>query len=333
MSAKPVRWAPPATLLLLLSPMVGELLSTSAPPAEFFRPLGFVMLVALYGCGALLCRELAHRWGAGWGGLLVLGLAYGIVEEGLAVKSFFDPGWMDLGALATYGRWAGVNWTWSVLLTVYHAVYSVAVPVLIATLALPAWRDRPWLGAGALKAVGWVFALDVALIAGALTSYRPPAAQFLGASVLVVWLAMRARDGVAVPEGPGAEVPPWRYWLLGFAGGWLLFLGLYLVPASGVPWPLGTVAALGAVCWAGWSIGALSGWGRRWGDRHRLAAASGALWTLALIAFGAEGDASRPDDTGGLGAVALLAVVALALLAVAVRRRGAGKAAGSPLEQ
>jgi hypothetical protein len=42
------RLASPALLLLFVSPMIGELLSGSAPPAEFFSPVGFVLLVVLY---------------------------------------------------------------------------------------------------------------------------------------------------------------------------------------------------------------------------------------------------------------------------------------------
>jgi len=45
--------------------------------------------------------------------LFVLGAAYGVLEEGLMVKSFFDPNWMDLGVLGSYGLWMGVNWVWA----------------------------------------------------------------------------------------------------------------------------------------------------------------------------------------------------------------------------
>jgi len=106
----------PIITLVLLSPVIAELLSGSAPPLEFFHPFGFIVLVGLYGGGVLIVRELCIKWGKGWGSILLLGAAYGIIEEGLAVKSFFDPNWMDLGILGTYGRWLGVNWVWSFVL-------------------------------------------------------------------------------------------------------------------------------------------------------------------------------------------------------------------------
>ena len=52
----------------------------------------FILLASLYGSGALLIRELKVRWRKGYVSMFLLGTAYGIIEEGLMVKSFFDPG-------------------------------------------------------------------------------------------------------------------------------------------------------------------------------------------------------------------------------------------------
>ncbi len=78
-----------AWFLALLSPIMAEMLSGSSPPLEFFAGLGFVFLIPLYGGGALLVRELTIRWDKGWATVIALGAAYGIIEEGIAVKSFF----------------------------------------------------------------------------------------------------------------------------------------------------------------------------------------------------------------------------------------------------
>ena len=130
----------PALTLFFLAPAIGELLSGSAPPAEFFNPFTLLLLAALYGSGAILVRELRLRWQQGWLAVFILGAAYGIIEEGWMVKSFFDPNWMDLGVLGSYGRWAGVNWVWTVGLTVYHAVFSIAIPILLVETAFPKTR-------------------------------------------------------------------------------------------------------------------------------------------------------------------------------------------------
>jgi len=88
----------PSLVLFLSAPIIVELLSGSAPPAEFFHPVSFWILSILYGGGAILICELKIRWQQGWLSLLVLGATYAIIEEGLMVKSFFDPTWVDLGA-------------------------------------------------------------------------------------------------------------------------------------------------------------------------------------------------------------------------------------------
>ena len=66
----------PALILFLLAPAIGELLSGSAPPVEFFNPFGFIMLASLYGSGAVIVRELKARWRKGMGSVLLHGAAW-----------------------------------------------------------------------------------------------------------------------------------------------------------------------------------------------------------------------------------------------------------------
>ena len=66
------------------------------------------MLAPLYGGGALLVRETALRLGAGWPGIFLLGLAYGIVEEAYVDMSLFNPNFLGL-RLLDYGYVAGAR--------------------------------------------------------------------------------------------------------------------------------------------------------------------------------------------------------------------------------
>ena len=140
------RFFGPGLVLFWMSPIVGEMLSGSSPPASFFTFFGLTCMSILYGGGAILVRETAFRWGKGWPTILVLGAAYGILEEGLLCKSFFNPYWPDAGILGSYGRWLGTNWVWTVELTVYHAVISIAIPILLVGLLFPARRNESWVG-------------------------------------------------------------------------------------------------------------------------------------------------------------------------------------------
>ncbi|HZY94297.1 MAG TPA: hypothetical protein VFE98_05465 [Candidatus Bathyarchaeia archaeon] len=120
-------------------------MSGSTPPLAFINPLVFLFLGALYGSGALLVRDYARRWHRGWRSVLLLGAAYGIIEEGILVRSFFNPGWKDLGLLSSYGRWLGVNWVWAEWLTIYHAIFSIAIPIFLVEKTWPETSKKAWL--------------------------------------------------------------------------------------------------------------------------------------------------------------------------------------------
>lgn len=68
----------PVVVLLVLAPFLAEVLSTSTPPLDLLVPWNLVLLASLYGCGALLCREVARRHRLGLPGLVLLAAAYGV---------------------------------------------------------------------------------------------------------------------------------------------------------------------------------------------------------------------------------------------------------------
>jgi hypothetical protein len=74
--------------LAFLAPLIGEYLLGNLS----VRDLGALPLLALmYGGGALLIREVTRRAARGWGTVLVLGAAYGLVEAGIFDGSLFNP--------------------------------------------------------------------------------------------------------------------------------------------------------------------------------------------------------------------------------------------------
>src|SRR3989475_6942387 len=229
-SAHPTRR--PLLALILLSPIIAEMLSGSSPPLKGLNPITPLLLTWLYGAGVLLMRETAVRWKTGWPSSLLLGAAYGIIEEGLAVKSFFDPGWMDLGTLAWYGRWLDVNWVWAVWLTIYHAVVSIAIPIFLTEWIWPRIRGQPLTSRrGYITAIGLLAGATV-FINLLLTPYRPSVWHFLGAVAAVVFLAWAAKKyaGALWARLPSRRLPrsPRAYALAGFGflmGSFLLYGG------------------------------------------------------------------------------------------------------------
>jgi len=175
--------------LMFASAAIAELMSGSSPPLEFFNPFSGSLLFVFYGCGVVLVRETALRWNKGFATILLLGAAFGILEEGLSVKSWLDPGWMDLGTLGWYGRFWGINWVWAVWLTLYHAVCSITIPIIITDMIFPQFKgvrltdDIGWKSYPGFFLAGSVIYLFVFLC---LTPYRPPVPQFWLVSTLMV---------------------------------------------------------------------------------------------------------------------------------------------------
>ena len=303
----------PALVLFFLAPAIAELLSSSAPPAEFFSPFGFAIIVVLYGSGAILARELVLRWRKGWFSLLTLGAAYAIVEEGLLCKSFFNPNWMDVGILGSYGRWAGVNWVWSLELILYHAIISIVIPILLVELIFPRWRHESWAGKKLSITLGVLLAMDVVFGYLWMTDYQPGAIASVLAMAVVVALgivAWRLPQKPVAPRSVKVRNPAW-FWLIGLLGMvafYLLFGGL---PHTGlhplVTMFIGLVYAGGA----GLLVMRLSGNGTAWTDKHRFALAAGALTFFVFLAPLQEFDASRPDNTSGMIMVGVAALLFL----------------------
>ncbi len=309
---------PPAVVLFILSPAIGELLSGSSPPVEFFNPFTFLLLTILYGGGAVLVRELSLGWRKGWLSIFALGAAYGIVEEGIMCKSFFDPNWPDLGPLGVYGRWLGVNWVWAQGLTVYHAVFSIAIPILLVELAYPNERDKSWVSTEWLRVIGLLFVLDV--LFGFCCFPKPEAPYYpspfhvivtVAVVVALILLAKKLPRNLPIPlsmQVPSAQ----KFMLLGFVATLVFFLVFWGLPNTKLP-PIVTMG-LGAlvILFAARQALIWSGNGHRWTDIHQWAIASGALGFFILLAPLQElSNPSRPDNTIGMSLVGLVALTGL----------------------
>src|SRR5437879_7337253 len=275
----------PLLALVPLSPVIAEMLSGSTPPLEWLNPIAALLLIWLYGAGVLVMRETAVRWKTGWPSILLLGAAYGIIEEGLAVKSFFDPAWMDLGTLGWYGRWLDVNWVWAVWLTIYHAVVSIAIPIFLMEWISPRVRGQPlttrrgYITAIALLAGATVFIISL------LTPYRPSVWHLLGAAAAVVFLVWAAKRyaGVLWSRLPSRKAPasPRAYALAGFGflmGSFLLYGG---GPFFGVV-PIITVLEGGAILVGVMLLVRRSADDPRWA-RQRLAFVAGCVGFLIVL--------------------------------------------------
>ena len=210
--------------LALFSPVFAELMSGSSPPLEFFFPLSFAFLLGLYGAGVLIMRELSVIWDKGWPSIILLGAAYGVLEEGIAVKSFFDPEWTDLGNLGVYGRVLDTNWVWAFWLTIFHSVISISLPILVVNLLYPGFRRERFLVGRRLPIVFGILLLDVIFIASLLNPYSPNSGMYVlcfGVMLLLIFVAwILPKDFRAFPARPAIPSGYWsprKLFLLAFA--------------------------------------------------------------------------------------------------------------------
>ena len=272
--------------LVVLAAFLPEAITGSTPPLGWLNPFLVGLLLWLYGSGVLVCRELAVRWRAGWPGVLLLGAAYGIVEEGLTVKTMFDPLSLVVGDLGWYGHWAGVNWVWTVWLMIFHAAFSIAFPIFVIEWRWPALRGRALLSTRGLT-------LAIALLAGVavlgqavLTPYRPGVPELAGAVAAILLLTWAAKGWAArhwerVPSG--RLLPRPAYAIAGFA-----FFGLSFLVYAGGPalggLPLITFVEGGLLLAAALLLLRRAS-GRPDAERHVFAFVAGAIGFFALFAM------------------------------------------------
>jgi hypothetical protein len=239
----------PVLLFLCFTPGIPEYLSGSTPVgALVYAPGGFLLFLGLnlglYGPGVLLVREAFVRWRPGWGGLVLLGSAYGLLEEGTALSTLFNPHASVVGAYGFYGHFAGVNWVWTVGVLAIHIVYSVGLPIVLLGLALPETRGRPLLSGRQIPVALAVYVVDILALVGAIGYWRDAPELLAGAAVLAVLLYGLTRQlphGTLDPPREAPRLRPGAFFVLG-----LLFFPILLVlPGLGEAaslWPPATMA-------------------------------------------------------------------------------------------
>jgi hypothetical protein len=286
--------AAPLTLALL-APVIGEVLFGAVPLS--LLPFGLVGLIGLYGGGALLVREIVRGRGLPSTWLVWLGVAYAIIEEGTVVQSLFDQHYRGLDFLGFYGHAGGVNWVWALFIVPYHAVFSIAVPILLTELLFPDRSRARWLGRTGVIGAAAAFTLNAAGIAlfqtkllsaaGPQVSLTANLAAIAIAGVLVV-SAFGARPASAPNGAAGGSVSARRLWWVACLGGLAWFVGFrVLIIGTGTNMPALPAFACGLLIAGGiaWSIWHFTAGGRPLTCESTYALVAGALPTSWLLGF------------------------------------------------
>lgn len=194
-----------ALTLVLVAPLVAEVSLGTVPLRQAWVTL---LYLPIYGAGVLFAREVVRRTRGGYVNLLLIGVAYGLVEEGLALQSLTSP--HLYGAAQWAPRLFGLNTAYAELVLVYHPVFSVVIPVALVELLFAGHGRAPYLRRGGLIATGIVALLGAGLLRIAVPPTEDPgyllplpaALLITVLAVALVVLAVRVRVPRATPAGP-----------------------------------------------------------------------------------------------------------------------------------
>jgi hypothetical protein len=148
----------PAITLALIAPLLTELLSSNIPASQFFRLPTLLFLIVVYGLPVLAIREVSLRWNLGLWGILCLGLAYGIYNEGIGAKTLLMQVNVPVSAFDGYS-FLGVNLAWAILIVPWHALHAILYPIAIVYSVFPQNQRTRWLGTPALLVICLLFTL------------------------------------------------------------------------------------------------------------------------------------------------------------------------------
>lgn len=203
--------AHPVLLLVLLTPGIPEYLSGSSSWTVLIaNPVLFAIFallnIGLYTNGVILIREAVLRWQKGWASVFLLGVAYGIVEEGLSLQTLFNSNAQPVGQLGYYGHWLGVNWVWTAGLLLFHATISIGLPILLFGLALPNYRTKNLVSLGRQKVCLGLMLIDCFALF-LIVRYWPGWTIMTGSFLIVIGLILAAKRVPAALGKPSAIGP------------------------------------------------------------------------------------------------------------------------------
>jgi len=323
--------AGPAFALALLAPVIAEVLSGATRISFIFALIPEIMV---WGCGALIIREVVRRRHLPWTSMLLMGLGLSIAEEFVIQQTSLAPlPWLS-GHI--YGRALGVNWLYFLFMLGYESVWVVLVPVHLTEMIFWQRREKPWLRTRGLIISSAVFILGSFMAWFAwvkrarpmvfhVPPYNPPLLTVMlgvAAIVVLVTIALRLRESSV---GSATKSPnPWVVGLVTLACGlsWYVLLGFVFTPNFRLRALPFWIPMLAGVAWAFAAFTLFRLWSSSagWNDSHRYAAIFAAI--LVCMTAGFLGSSLWPRmDVIGKWILDIIAVILLAELGRVQRRR------------
>ena len=290
--------------LVVTATLIPELLIGSTPLSRINQ---LIFQFPYYGSAALVIREVVIRFQLSRLGLMFLGLAFGVITEGLALQSVFNPHFLNLDI--SYGSAANVNWPWTFYMVGYHSIWSITIPVTLAGLVFRTRRHESWLGRigfwGFLVLFG-VMAFAFHAVFVKMSGFRAPTLPYTVAAAFVGLLIGAGFQLKSQPPAlPAKSLPGWVPGAFMFLAGiiWLVLYGeIFRKPHF---LPVAGNLGLGLALAAGFAF-LLPRWAPADApDRHRFSLVAGGLAANAAFGFVVL-SGSALDTYGQIGIVFLV---------------------------
>lgn len=328
--ASRARWAPAATLLIL-SPVLAEVMFGATRISTLFL---LIPQICIYGCAALVIREVARRQQRSWLAIFFLGMLYAILQECIITQTSVSPVLSGGDPSQIYGWAYGISWVYLLWALVYESMWAIVLPIMLVELLFPARRDESWVGGRGMAVAAAAFVIasiavwyrftQVGILPGKAFEAPLPviAAALAGAAgFAVVALTPWTKKAAATQPGKHAA-PPWLVGLAGFGLSLPWFALPVLVFAGPVPFSA-SFPILVALVWAAGALFLLYRWtsSQAWTDENQLALIIGAL-SASMLAGYLESGIQLPLDLVGKLIFNLMAVLLLGYLAWNIHRHG-----------
>jgi hypothetical protein len=241
-----------------------------------------------------------------WNGILILCLAYGILEEAFVTQSLFDPDYLGL-RLLDYGyiKSLGIGSWWTVYVLGLHVIWSTAVPIGMIEYLFPKTRNYPFLGKSGFIIAAVLFSLVCILpvVWRKKDQFMASTGQFvfsLIAVLLLIALAIiigriKKTKTAANRRIPGAIITGLISFLLSSAWMAMTFL-MKTIPAGLNVAGMFLFFGSGCVLFWYWSNSSC------WSGKHSMALIGGLLLTYichGFVQFPAVGSLTRLTDAIG----------------------------------
>jgi hypothetical protein len=291
--ARPPRRWPIILVFCLLAGLIPEtIITTSTSVAKIAgNPISLVFIALFYGAADLVIREAIIRRPLGVVGTLLMGAAFGFVNEGVVAGTWY--GVRPDGYMYVHG----VDWSWAVSLTVFHIFISVLLPIYLIDIIFPSMAGIPLLRRRGVIGATILF-VGFSALATLAPTHRGQRMLLLVVALALALVALRLPPArLTEPPADGAKPAPglWRLRALGFLAMLLYFLCIYALPFlvaggkhGGARSPLpGLLANAILVALAAWAVALCMGWARRpgWSQRHQLALITGVFAFATLLSL------------------------------------------------